>query len=177
MKNIALVVAHSKNRVIGNKGQIPWHYPNDLRNFKDLTLEHTVIMGRKTYESLPSSVRPLPDRHTIVLTRNPDYHVEHSSVSVCDSVDKALLVANMKTKKNKVFVAGGEEIYRMFLPLAKWIYSTVINIEVEGDTFFPTLDCINTKWIFNWGDSYYRNLHYRSTSDNFEYATLYRWRD
>lgn len=177
MKKIAIVVAHSKNRVIGNNGQIPWHYPNDLKHFKDLTLNHVVIMGRKTYESLPPKVRPLPNRHTIVLTRNPDYHVDHSSVSVCDSVDKALLVANMKTTQDKLFVVGGEEIYKMFIPMATWIYSTIIQQEIEGDAFFPELDCINTKWIFNWGDSYYRNVNYRSVGDNFEYLTMYRWRN
>ncbi len=176
MKRIAIVVAHSKNRVIGKSGTIPWHYPNDLKHFKHLTNDSVVIMGRKTYESLPPSVRPLPNRYTIVLTRDHTYHVDHSAVSVCDSVDKALLVANMKSKKDTIFVAGGEEIYRLFLPMTKVIYSTVIQQEIDGDTFFPEVEH-NTKWIFNWGDSYYRNLHYRTSSDNFEYVTLYKWRD
>ena len=172
-----LIVAQDSKGGIAKDGKVPFVCDGDMKHFKDLTLNHVVIMGRKTYESLPPKVRPLPNRHTIVLTRNPDYHVDHSSVSVCDSVDKALLVANMKTTQDKLFVVGGEEVYKMFIPMATWIYSTIIQQEIEGDAFFPELDCINTKWIFNWGDSYYRNVNYRSVGDNFEYLTMYRWRN
>lgn len=175
MKNIAIIVAHSINRVIGNKGSIPWHIPCDLRNFKDLTTEHVVIMGRKTYESLPESVRPLPNRHTVVLTQNPNYHVNHPRVSVCTTKEKALMIANIKTKRETIFVAGGEHIYRMFMPDAKIVYSTIVYRTIEGDAFFPEFPDPKS-WIYNWGDSYYRNIHYRSITDNIEFATFNRWK-
>lgn len=176
MHKIAIVVAHSKNRVIGCQGEIPWHYPNDLRNFRELTNNHVVIMGRKTYESIPEKYRPLPNRHTVILTKNPTYHVDHTDVSVCDSVEKALMVANMRSRKDTIFVAGGAEVYNLFMPMAKIIYSTIIQQQVDGDVFFPDLN-YDSSWCFNWGDSYYRNLTFRSSSDNFEYVTLNRWRD
>lgn len=130
---IAIVVAVSENGVIGDQGKIPWHLPADMQRFKQLTTGHTVIMGRKTWESLPDRFRPLPDRYNIVLTRDAMYRAEGGYVTF--SLESAL----MPGTPNTVFVIGGSEIYAQALPLADRVYLTKVHAMFPGDTYFPWL--------------------------------------
>jgi dihydrofolate reductase len=129
---VSLVVAFSTNNVIGRDGALPWHLPDDLRHFKRITMGKPVIMGRKTFESVG---RPLPDRHNIVMTRDPDYAAE--GCDVVSSVGEALELAG---DVEEVMVIGGAQVYRDFLPRADRIYLTRVQAEVQGDTFFPEFD-------------------------------------
>lgn len=129
---ISLIVAHSKNHVIGNKGDIPWHLPEDLKRFKKLTDGHAIIMGRKTFESIG---RPLPNRRNIVITRSDTY--SHSGIEVAQSLDEALELAR---DDSEIFVIGGGEIYKQALTKANKVYATILDTEIEGDTYFPRLN-------------------------------------
>ena len=129
---VSLVVAASKNNVIGRDGELPWHLPEDLRHFRRITTGKPVIMGRKTFESIG---RPLPDRHNIVMTRDPDYAAE--GCDVVESVAEALDVAG---DADEVMVIGGGQVYRDFLPRADRIYMTRVQAEVQGDTRFPRIE-------------------------------------
>jgi dihydrofolate reductase len=130
---IAIVVAHSANRVIGREGGLPWRLPSDLRRFRELTSGHTVLMGRRTYESLPDAFRPLPDRRNLVLCRDPGYRADGAEVFA--SLRDALAACD-----GDCFVIGGEVTYRDALPLCERLYATEIEGEIEGDAFFPALD-------------------------------------
>ncbi len=130
---IAIVVAHSANRVIGRDGDLPWRLPSDLRRFRELTSGHTVLMGRRTYESLPDAFRPLPDRRNLVLSGDPGYRAEGAEVFA--SLQDALAACG-----GDCFVIGGEVTYRDALPLCERLYATEIEDEIEGDAFFPELD-------------------------------------
>lgn len=123
---IALVVAVSRNGVIGKGGKMPWHLPADLFRFRKRTKGHVVVMGRKTYESIGG---PLPDRTNVVLTR--DTHFKAEGCEVVHSIEALLHDDRM------IFVIGGAEIYRQFLPYADVLHLTRIDAELEGDTFFP----------------------------------------
>lgn len=127
--NIVLVAAVAKNRVIGRQGKIPWHIKDDLLHFKKLTTESAVIMGRKTYESIG---KPLPNRTNIVMTRRPR---RLKDVREVYNKNQALAVALEFSKD--IYIIGGENIYRDFLPLAKKMFLTEIALEVSGDTHFP----------------------------------------
>lgn len=129
---ISLIVAASKNDVIGVGGGLPWHLPEELRRFKALTMGKPMIMGRATYESIG---RALPGRQSIVLSRRPGFVA--AGCDVVDTVEAALAAAG---DAPEVMVIGGGYIYRRFLPLAHRIYLTRVDIEIDGDTFFPTLD-------------------------------------
>lgn len=123
---VAIVVAHSRNRVIGRDGDLPWHLPADLRRFRELTTGGTVVMGRKTYESIPERFRPLPNRRNVVVSRNGC-----DAPEVCRSVDEAI--------DGDCFVIGGGQVYAQALPHADRVYATEIDAHVEGDAFFPEL--------------------------------------
>ncbi|MDH3547535.1 MAG: type 3 dihydrofolate reductase [Gammaproteobacteria bacterium] len=129
---ISIVVAVSKNHVIGSRGELPWRLSDDLKHFKALTIGKPIIMGRKTYESIG---QPLPDRQNIVITRQTDYFAE--GCDVVASVDSAIAAAG---DADELMVIGGGDIYRLFLPLAKRIYMTRVQAEVAGDAYFPVLD-------------------------------------
>ena len=129
--SLAIIAAIGANGVIGHKGQLPWRLPEDLRRFKALTMGHTLIMGRSTYDSIG---RPLPGRRTIVVTRQPAWRTP--GVDVAHSVEEALLMAGRGT----VFVAGGGEIYRQCLDHADRLHLTLVDARVEGDTWFPDFD-------------------------------------
>ena len=126
---VALVVAHSANRVIGRDGGLPWHLPADMRRFRELTTGHAVVMGRRTYESLPGAFRPLPDRRNVVLTSDPAYRAD--GAEVVTELERALA--------RPCFVIGGGEVYAHALPHARRVYATEIEGELDGDTFFPAL--------------------------------------
>ena len=129
---ISLIVAMSKNRVIGRNGDLPWHLSSDLKRFKKLTMGHAIIMGRKTFESIG---RLLPGRTTIVVTRQADY--DGKGALVAGSLDKALQLAQ---NNEEVFIVGGAEIYRTALPRIERIYLTSVRVDLEGDTYFPELE-------------------------------------
>lgn len=127
--SIAIIAAMSRNRVIGKEGAIPWHIPADLRRFRELTLGHTVIMGRRTFESIG---RPLPWRRNVVVTGQKNYAREdtlvvHSLMEAVASADPA----------EELFICGGSEIYRQALAICSKIYLTVVDLDVSGDSFFP----------------------------------------
>jgi len=126
---ISIIVAMTKNRVIGCNGQLPCQCPEDLRRFKRLTMGQPLVMGRRTFESIG---HPLPGRRTIVVSRNPDYAAVGCDVTT--SLNEAFsLIKNVR----EIFVCGGEEIYRQALPLTDRIYLTELNCRVPGDTWFP----------------------------------------
>jgi dihydrofolate reductase len=133
MTVISLVVAVSKNGVIGRDGGLPWHISSDLKRFKEITMGKPVIMGRKTWESLPK--KPLPGRRNIVLTRT-SHAIGEGSETVSSPKEALALVDGAE----EVCVIGGGEIYRQFLSLAHRIYLTEVDLAVDGDTQFPTLD-------------------------------------
>lgn len=128
---IALVVAYGGNRVIGRDGGLPWHLPGDMKHFRELTAGGTVVMGRKTYESIPERFRPLPGRRNLVLTRNG--FRDAGAETFPD------LAAALEAAGDDCFVIGGGETYRQALPLADRVYATVVEGDFEGDTFFPEL--------------------------------------
>ena len=126
---IKIIVAMSKNRVIGNNNELIWKLSSDLKRFKELTTNNPVVMGRKTYESIG---RPLPNRRNIVITRNTEYSVE--GCEIVSSLEEALLLTN-----NDCFIIGGGEIYTQSLDIADKIYLTLVHNDFEGDTKFPEL--------------------------------------
>jgi dihydrofolate reductase len=130
-REVFLVVAVASNGVIGNDGTMPWHLPADLRHFKAQTAGKPMVMGRKTFESLPGL---LPGRRHIVLTRDPDW--AEDGAEIVRSVEEALQVANSP----HVAVIGGSEIFAQFLPLADRIEWTEIDAAPQGDTRFPEFD-------------------------------------
>ena len=128
---VSLIAAMAKNRAIGLGNGLPWHLPPNLRRFKALTMGHTLIMGRKTFETLRG---PLPWRTTIVVTRREGY--EPPGVLVTRSIDEAL----SRAEGDEVFVAGGEDVFRQTLDRADRLYLTRIDRDFPGDTFFPEFD-------------------------------------
>jgi dihydrofolate reductase len=135
---IAMIWAMAQNSVIGRDNKLPWHLPNDLKYFKRLTSGKTVIMGRKTYESIG---RPLPNRINIVVTRSTDFHAE--GIKVVHSLPAAVALAEAETLisgAEEVIVMGGAEIYRQCLSLADRLYVTLVHADVDGDAHFPEWD-------------------------------------
>ena len=136
---VSLIVAKSKNNVIGNKGKLPWNISEDLKRFKELTTDNVVIMGRKTYESLPKKSKPLPNRINIIISRDENYTVPNCLVF------NDIKTAIRKAGTNKeVFIIGGGEIYKEGLKYADKLYITEVENDVEGDTYFPNL---NENWV------------------------------
>ncbi|MFH1807875.1 MAG: dihydrofolate reductase [Pseudomonadota bacterium] len=131
---ITLIAALDEDNAIGRAGQLPWRLPADLKHFKRSTLGKPVILGRRTYASIG---KPLPDRTTIVLTRQADWMAE--GCTVVHDVDQALAVARA-TGAEEVMVAGGAELYRQFLPRAERILLTIVHAHVGGDVRFPDFD-------------------------------------
>nr|AIA17257.1 Dihydrofolate reductase [uncultured bacterium] len=135
---ISIFVAMTKNRVIGEKDQLPWRLSSDLKRFKELTTGHPVIMGRQTYESLPIKFRPLPNRTNIVLTRNKDFDAPECIVA--HSLAQGIEEAKLHNGSDEIFIMGGGQIYEQALPLTDRIYLTEVETTAQkGDTFFPKL--------------------------------------
>lgn len=134
---IVLIAAVAKNGVIGKDNALPWHLPEDLKHFRQLTTGHVVIMGRRTWESLPERLRPLPGRLNVVVTRNAGYQAP--GASVVHSLDAATKVGPTDTAAPR-FVIGGAELYAEALPLAQRLELTEIDIEAAGDAYFPAFD-------------------------------------
>jgi len=136
----SIIVAMSANHAIGKDNKLMWHIPEDLKRFKDITNGHSVIMGRKTYESIIDHLgKPLPNRTSIVITRNENYEVE-SGVIKTSNIDEAFSFAD-KSGESEVFVIGGGEIYNNTIDSVDTIYLTrLIEVVDEADTFFPMID-------------------------------------
>lgn len=132
---ISLIAAVAKNNCIGKDGRLPWHLPEDMKHFKDLTMGKVVLMGRKTWESIPEKFRPLPGRTNVVVTRQPNYPVP-TGVEVFGSIETALAVH----AQDEIVVMGGAEIYRETIDRADALHLTEVDQTVEGDAFFPTID-------------------------------------
>lgn len=130
---ISLIVAMSQNRVIGKNNQLPWHLSEDLKHFKQITMGHPIVMGRKTFDSIGKA---LPGRENIVITRDKNFGA--ANVIVMHSADDFLKWASQQTRE--VFVIGGAEIFKLFLPRAQKIYLTVIEKNFDGDVFLPMID-------------------------------------
>ena len=129
---LSLIVAMSRNRVIGARGAIPWHLPNELKRFKKITMGHHIIMGRKTWESI---ARPLPGRTSVIVTRQTGYHAPGAVIA--HSLDEAIRRCG---DDEEVFVIGGAELYAEALPRANRLYMTLVDAEIEGDTSMPEFD-------------------------------------
>jgi len=133
---ISIVVAISENRAIGKDNKLLWYLPNDLKHFKAITTGHTVIMGRKTYESVG---KPLPNRRNIIITRQ-DIKIEG-----CEVVNSIKAALELCRTEREVFIVGGAEIYKQSLHLTDRIYLTVVHKQFEGDSFFPEIK--KTDWV------------------------------
>ena len=131
---VSAIAAMSQNRVIGSDNEIPWYLQEDFRFFKRTTLNHHIIMGRKTFESIG---KPLPKRTNIVVTKNPFFIA--SGVITANSIEKALSIAS-NNGETEAFIIGGGSIYEQSLPFLNKIYLTEVETEISGDTFFPKLD-------------------------------------
>jgi len=129
---ISSIVAMASNRVIGNRGRIPWKIPGEQKMFKEITLGHSLLMGRKTYESIG---RPLPGRTNIVITRQSGYQAD--GCIVVHDLDSAL--HSCPPEEDEAFICGGGQLYRECMPVTDRIYLTVLSREVPGDTYFPEI--------------------------------------
>jgi dihydrofolate reductase len=138
---IALIYARAANGVIGKGGTMPWHLPEDLAHFKQLTQGSPVVMGRKTWDSLPPRFRPLPGRSNIVVTRQPDW--KENGVQRSPSLREALQIAEQSNPAT-VWVIGGAQIYAQALPLAQRVEVTEIAQNFDGDAFAPEL---GPEWV------------------------------
>ena len=135
---IAMIAAMAHNNVIGKDNDMPWHLPDDLQFFKRKTVGKPVIMGRKTFESI--GCRALPNRANFVISRNTDLHYE--GAQVFSSVDAALATLQ---NEEEVIIMGGGQLYKEMLPKADRLYITLIDAEIEGDTFFPNWQALSWK--------------------------------
>lgn len=133
---LSLIVAMSENRVIGRDGDLPWHLSADLKRFKRLTMNHHIIMGRKTYESIG---RPLPGRTSIVLSRRDELH--YADVRVVNTLAEACDVA---ADDDEAFIIGGAQIYELAFPQVQRLYLTQVHAKVGGETFFPVI--VDDEW-------------------------------
>ncbi len=138
MPEIVIIAAVAKNRVIGKDNKLLWNIPEDMAHFKALTAGHTVIMGRKTWESLPPRFRPLPSRRNIVITRQPDYAAPGAELA--DSLENGLKLASTATV---AFIIGGEQIYTQAMAVADRLEITEVDQEPEGDAWFPEIAAVD----------------------------------
>lgn len=132
---VAMIVAMAKNRVIGIDGKLPWYLPEDLKFFKRMTQAKPLVMGRKTFSSIGKA---LPNRLNIVITRDASFSAE--GIRVCNELLVALELADQQATieaAEEIMVMGGGEVYRQALPIAQRLYITEVDIEVEGDAYFP----------------------------------------
>ncbi len=130
---LSIIVAVAKNNVIGKDNQLIWHLPEDLKRFKKLTTNHTIIMGRKTFESLG---RILPNRKHVILCNDAEMNIKNENVEILDDISK---LEKYKDSEEENFVIGGATIYKLLMPYANKMYVTHINEEFEGDVYFPEI--------------------------------------
>ena len=132
---IGLIVAYTKNRVIGNKGQIPWRIKGEQKRFRELTTGNVVIMGRKSYEEIG---RPLPNRFNIIVSRTGDFKAEN--MITVPSLAEAIEYAKKNRPDENIYLSGGAGIYKEGISLAEKLFITEVDATIEGDTFFPEFD-------------------------------------
>ncbi len=137
MKNISLIVAVTENMVIGKDNKLAWHLPDDMNYFSNMTKGHSIIMGRKNWESIPEKYRPLPDRKNIIVTRNNNF--KYNGTIIVNSIEKAIEEAR-SSEDEEIFIIGGGEIYKLGFKYVDKLYITEINAEVKGNTYFPEWD-------------------------------------
>jgi dihydrofolate reductase len=133
---VSAIVAISENHAIGKNNQLLWHLPNDLKHFRVITTGHTVIMGRKTYESVG---KPLPKRRNIIITR------QKTAIEGCEVVSSVEDALALCAEEAEVFIVGGAEIYKLAMPLTNRIYLTIVHQSFEADAFFPPIN--NSEWF------------------------------
>jgi dihydrofolate reductase len=138
---ISLIAAMANNRIIGKNGRVPWRLPADLKYFKKTTMDHMVIMGRKTFQSLG---KPLAGRKNVILTHNTKFSNKECIVIYSVDDSKAINEAIMLAGSDEAFVIGGEQIYNLFIDYADKLYITHIDADFDGDTYFPRIDL--DKW-------------------------------
>lgn len=141
---ISLIAALSQNRVIGKNNDLPWHLPDDMKYFMQTTKKHTVIMGRKNYDSIPEKFRPLPNRTNIIITRQEDFSAPECIV--VHSMEQAIDFA-LSAKEDEVFIIGGSEIYQLGMPFTQRMYLTEIQTIIQGDTYFPAFPVTDWKEV------------------------------
>lgn len=134
---ISIIASIGKNKELGFRNQLLWHLPDDLKNFKEITSGHAIVMGKKTFESIG---KPLPNRKNIILTRD-----KNSKADGCIIAHSVNDVLDLIKDEDETFVIGGGEIYKLFLPLADKLYLTEVETSLKADTFFPEFD--KTGWI------------------------------
>ena len=140
---VIAIAAMDEGRVIGIANRLPWHVPEDAKRFMTLTKGHTVLMGRKTYDSLPEKFKPLPRRKNVVATRDPSKFLAPKEVEVCHSPVAYIqncLSTETKLATDILWIVGGEEIYRLTLPFWDELYLTVVHSRNDGDAFFPEFE-------------------------------------
>jgi dihydrofolate reductase len=156
-RGLSLIVATDEENGIGKNNQLLWHLPNDLKFFKKTTSGHTIIMGRKTYDSIG---KPLPNRRNIIITRKENLKIE--GVEIFNSLENALLAC---ADEEETFVIGGGEIYRESLPLVNQIYLTKVSHQFNADTFFPKINALDWEVIF-------KEDHLKDEKHAFDYSFL-----
>ena len=134
MGSLVMIAAAGANGELGKDNDLLWHLPDDFKHFKQLTSGHKIIMGRKTFESFP---KPLPNRFHIVITRKPDYQIDHPECTVVHSLEEALALVE---REKQAFIIGGGEIYKQALPHSDRIELTRVHGSFEADTFFPEIN-------------------------------------
>ena len=147
---VCIVVAIGKNRELGMENQLLWHIPDDLKRFKQLTLGHPIIMGRKTFESIVQKIgKPLPERTNIVVTRDPAFRGPSATgLLVANSLEEALAMAKDQPGSEEIHIGGGAQIYEQALPYVDKLYLTLIDDEKPADSFFPLYESEFTKKTF-----------------------------
>lgn len=155
---LAIIAAVARNGCIGCNNELLFHLSEDQQHFRRVTMGCPVIMGRKTWDSLPSRFRPLPGRRNIVVTRNPDWHADGAEAA--HSLHTALALAD---DEPKAFVIGGAELYRQALPLANELVLTEIDRDFDGDAFFPA-------WDASHFEATSRETHHAAPPNDFDYA-------
>ena len=136
MSFLSIIVAKSRNNVIGSEGSLPWHIPEDLKKFKSITMGKPIIMGRSTFESIGKA---LPGRKNIVMTRDKEYQAE--GISVAHNLEEALILCE---QAREIMIIGGGEIYKLFFDIVNRLYLTNVEKYIDGDVFFPEIDL--SKW-------------------------------
>lgn len=155
---LSIIAAVNESYIIGKDNKLPWHIPDDLKRFKKLTTGKTIVMGRKTFESLPGV---LPNRKHIIITENMNYTYDNDNVEIVHNIKDIL---KYKDCKDEIFIIGGGKIYAEFLPYCEKLYLTKVHSNQIGDTYFPKFDINNYKVI--------ENEDHESNSIKYSFLTL-----
>ncbi|WP_276359861.1 dihydrofolate reductase [Daejeonella sp. H1SJ63] len=154
---INLIVAVDENNGIGKDNQLPWHLPADLKHFKNLTSGHSILMGRKTFDSIGKA---LPNRRNIVISRQSELH--YQGIELCNSLEEAIKLCK---NEDEIFIIGGAQIFDQALPLSDILYLTIIHHNFDADTFFPEIS--PEKWI-----EVEKNLHHPDEKNLYSYSFI-----